>query len=113
MSDLFIRLYLDEDVSVVLAPMLRARGFDALTTGEAGNRAGRDDEQLAFATQSGRSIVTHNRVDLEKLAADYLASGQSHHGIFSAVLRPPREILLRLLKILDDVTAAEMKDQVR
>jgi len=50
---------------------------------------------------------------LEKLAADYLASGQFHHGIFSAVLRPPREILLRLLKILDDVTAAEMKDQVR
>ena len=39
MSGLFIRLYLDEDVDVLVAEMVRAHGFDALTTREAG-RAG-------------------------------------------------------------------------
>jgi hypothetical protein len=31
MSNLFIRLYLDEDVNVLVADLLKARGFDALT----------------------------------------------------------------------------------
>jgi hypothetical protein len=30
MSGLFIRLYLDEDVNVLVADLLNARGFDAL-----------------------------------------------------------------------------------
>ena len=32
-----IRLYLDEDVYSVLAPVLRERGFDVISTSEAGN----------------------------------------------------------------------------
>lgn len=36
MSDVFIRLYLDEDVNVLIADLLKARGFDALTTRDAG-----------------------------------------------------------------------------
>jgi hypothetical protein len=30
MSSLFIRLYLDEDVNVLVADLLKARGFDKL-----------------------------------------------------------------------------------
>lgn len=36
MSGLFIRLYLDEDVDVLVAEMVWAHGFDALTTGRRG-----------------------------------------------------------------------------
>jgi hypothetical protein len=36
MSRLFIELYLDEDVSVLVAKLVRALGFEAITTQEAG-----------------------------------------------------------------------------
>jgi hypothetical protein len=36
MSRLFIELYLDEDVDVLIAQLLRARGFVVVTTQEAG-----------------------------------------------------------------------------
>lgn len=32
---LFIELYLDEDISVLLAKLLRARGFEVITTQDA------------------------------------------------------------------------------
>ena len=35
MSNLFIRLYLDEDVNVLVADLLKARGFDAVTVRDA------------------------------------------------------------------------------
>ena len=42
MTRLFAELYLDEDVSVLLADLVRARGFVAITTQEA-SMAGNDD----------------------------------------------------------------------
>lgn len=42
MSDLFIALYLDEDVNVLVAALLRARGYDVLTTREEGRLAASD-----------------------------------------------------------------------
>jgi hypothetical protein len=49
MSRLFIELYLDEDVDVLVADLVRARGFEATTTQEAGRKGTGDDEQLAYA----------------------------------------------------------------
>jgi hypothetical protein len=46
---LFIELYLDEDVDVLIADLLRARGFSVLTTRDAGRLHATDEEQLAFA----------------------------------------------------------------
>lgn len=34
-TSLFIRLYLDEDVNVLVADLLKARGFDAITARDA------------------------------------------------------------------------------
>jgi hypothetical protein len=47
MSRLFIELYLDEDVDVLLAQWLRARGFVVMTTQEGGQLRHRDAEPLA------------------------------------------------------------------
>lgn len=113
MSRLFIRLYLDEDVDVLIAALLRARGFDTVTTAEAGNLGRSDDEQLAFASGQGMALLTHNRVDFENLARDRLAVGKPHGGILIAVRRRPHDIAQRLLVILNNVTADEMDDQVR
>jgi predicted nuclease of predicted toxin-antitoxin system len=113
MSRLFIELYLDEDVSVLVSRLVRARGFVATTTHDEGLHGRTDAEQLAHAASRQMSLLTHNRADFEALARDYLATGQTHHGIIIAVRRPPHEITRRLLAILNQVTADEMENQLR
>jgi predicted nuclease of predicted toxin-antitoxin system len=68
MSHLFIELYLDEDVDVLLAQLMRARGFVTVTTQEAGQLGNNDAEQLAYAISQHKTLLTHNRVDFEALA---------------------------------------------
>jgi len=111
-SRLFISVYLDEDVSVLLATLLRSRAYVAMTTQEAGHTGRSDAEQLAFATNGLMAILTHNRDDFEILARDYIASGRNHCGIIVAVRRPPYDIARRLLALLDRVTADEMDNQL-
>src|SRR5690349_17095642 len=112
MSQLFIELYLDEDVDVLIADLVRARGFAATTTQEAGNIGIGDEEQLAYSVSLQRAFLTHNRVDFEALAAAYYAAGNEHRGIIIAVRRSPYEIVQRLLLILNKVTTDEMKNQL-
>jgi len=71
MPSTFIRLYLDEDVSVLVGEMIRARGFDVLTTRDAGNLGASDRKQLEFSARDSRVLLTHNRVDFERLATQY------------------------------------------
>jgi hypothetical protein len=47
MTRLFITFYLDEDVDVLLADLVRARGFEVETTQKAGQIGKSDAEQLA------------------------------------------------------------------
>lgn len=110
---LFIELYIDEDVDVLVAELLRARGFDALTTRDAHHLHATDEEQLAFAAAEQRALLTHNRADFEALHQTYMDSGRHHTGILIAVRHPAYEIMRRLLLILNSVTADEMQDQVR
>jgi hypothetical protein len=86
-ADLFADLYLDEDVSVLVATLLRGRGLDAVTAvGE--HMLGLDDSaQLAHAAAMGRCVVTHNRVHFELLHRQYVASGRDHAGIIVATTR--------------------------
>jgi predicted nuclease of predicted toxin-antitoxin system len=111
-SGLFIEFYLDEDVSVLVAELLRARGFTALTTRQAGRRASTDREQLEYATSQSKVLLTHSRADFELLARECYASRRSHSGIVIAVRRPPQEIVRRLLVILNAITADEMCDRI-
>jgi predicted nuclease of predicted toxin-antitoxin system len=112
-SSLFISLYLDEDVNVLVANLLRARGFDATTVRDAGQLHAADAEQLAYAVSQGRALVRHNRADFEELVQQYFDSGQMHYEVILAVRRSPQEIAQRLLAILNQVTADEMQNQVR
>jgi hypothetical protein len=93
--------------------MLRARGFEALTTQEAGAIGSTDEDQLALAVSLGRTLLTHNRVDFERLVQRYFDAGDSHCGVIIAVRRSPQEIVQRLLVILNSVSADEMKNQLR
>jgi predicted nuclease of predicted toxin-antitoxin system len=112
-NSLFICLYLDEDVNVLVAQLLRAQGFDVTTARDAGQLQATDAEQLAYAVSQGRTLVTHNRTDFEELVVDYFNSGQIHYGVIFAVRRSPQDIAHRLIAILNQMTSDEMQNQVR
>jgi hypothetical protein len=112
-SALYIHLYFDEDVSVKIAENLRTRGFDVLTTVEAGMLGRDDDEQLLYAVSQRRAILTHNRLHFEEQHAGFLESGLRHYGIIIAKRRKPEELLKRLLLVLDSMSAEDMENQMR
>jgi predicted nuclease of predicted toxin-antitoxin system len=105
LAALYGRLYLDQDVPVQLAGMLRAQGVDVLTTLEAGVLGQSDPEQLATAVAASRVLVTHNRVDFEQLHLQYFTEGRPHFGIVVAAQRRDlgvtRDLLLGLLNRFD------------
>lgn len=109
---LFAELYLDEDVSVLVGALLKARGFDALTARDAGMLGQDDSDQLEHATSVERCIVTHNRVHFEQLHRQYVATGQEHHGIVVAARRTPQEIARRLAMLLNSFAADEFSNQL-
>ena len=113
MTSLFIELYLDEDVSVLVAELLRGRGFSALTAHSQGRLGLSDSDQLAYAVSLRRALLTHNRADFEALARRYVDEGREHNGLILARRYPPYELLRRLMRLLDQVTADEMKNQVK
>ena len=113
MSKLFIELYLDEDVDVLVAELLVRRGYSAVTARDTGKLGKDDNEQLAYAAHHECALLTHNRKDFEKLALAYFEAGQTHYGIILAVRRIPYEIVSRLIQLLNSVTADEFRNQIR
>lgn len=109
---LFAQIYLDEDVDVLVAELLRARGFSAETTQEAGCTGQTDRRQLAYAAEHERALLTHNRTDFEALHRGYVEEERTHHGIILANRRPPHKLTKRLLSLLDQETADELKNQL-
>jgi predicted transcriptional regulator len=64
-------LYANENFTLSAVLALRDLNHDVLTSRESGkaNQATPDDEVLAYATQSGRAVLTFNRRDFIKLHA--------------------------------------------
>jgi len=111
-NDLFIRLFLDEDVDVLIALLVRARQFEVLTVRDAGRLGRSDEDQLRFAASEGLTLVTHNRVDFEALVRRFSEMEQEHAGVIIAGRRSPYEVARRLLAVLDRVTSDEMRNNV-
>jgi predicted nuclease of predicted toxin-antitoxin system len=107
---LFAQLYLDEDVHVRIARIVQGHGFLVSTARRENMLGATDKEQLAFASDRGLVVVTHNRVDFEALARQYYEEGRDHAGIICAVRRSPRECATRLLALLNDRTASEFEN---
>jgi hypothetical protein len=104
-----VRFHLDEHVPFGVAAGLRRRGIDVTCAAEMGLVAVRDQEQLSFAAESGRVLVTQD--------ADFLRlhdGGIAHAGI--AYCQQGKltigGMLRRLLLIHDLMTAEEMQGRV-
>ena len=109
-----MRLYLDEGVLLELARQLRLRGYDVLTTQEAGMSGKSDPEQLAFATAERRAILTFDN-DYHELARQWFHQGRSHSGILVSQEYHPNEMrtLVNLcLSLLDRETEESMANAI-
>ncbi len=106
------KLHLNEHLSPRLAAQLRTYGFDVTSTLEMNMIATDDDEQLAYAASSQRAIVTFNHKDFSVRHDRYLETGQEHWGIILSTEESLDVLRRRLLKLLNTVTAEELKNQV-
>jgi len=107
-----IKLFLNEDVHSKLAKALRQRGFDAITTVEAGMLGTPDEEQLAFAVSQGRAILTFNRSDYARLHKWYAEHGWEHCGIIVSEQYPIGELLRRMLNLLMSLSIKDMRNRL-
>ncbi|MDQ3129242.1 MAG: DUF5615 family PIN-like protein [Acidobacteriota bacterium] len=112
MNKLFTEVYLDENVHVLIAKIIQSHGFKAVTTQDVGRKGASDIEQLEYAAGQGYAILTHDRFDFEELAAEYFAIGKNHCGIVILADNSPQEIARRIIAVLNDFTADEMKNQI-
>jgi predicted nuclease of predicted toxin-antitoxin system len=107
------KLHLNENLSPRLAEQLRQHGFDVTATAEKDMIETDDDTQLAFAASERRAIVTLNHKDFAVLHAEYIGAGRDHWGIVLSTEEPMNVMRHRLLKLLNTLTADNLKNQVR
>lgn len=96
-------LYLDENVDVQLAEMLKRAGCDARSALEAGraNQRISDEDQLAFATESGRAIFTHDAMDYAALVAAWHNAGRYHRGVILSRRKATPELYQAFLRLFE------------
>src|SRR3954453_12996093 len=114
-ESLFVRLYFDRHIIARLADDLRGRGYDVLTTEKAGLDTATDEQQLAFATDAGRAILTFNIRDFAPLHEQWSAAGRSHAGIIVPRQLGSRQygvLLQRMLRLLNHLTAEELTSNI-
>ena len=77
-----IDLYIDEDaMDGDTIKGLRLRGFDVLTASEARTQGFEDHQQLSFATEVNRVLMTFNKVDFQSIHTEWVSVGQLHAGL--------------------------------
>ncbi len=110
---LFIALYTDADVHGGLAAQIRRRGFDAISAYEADNASLDDPDQLEYAASQRRTILTCNAKDFVPLLEEWWQAGRKHYGVIASAQVPIGEMLRRVLRMLNTVSADDMEDGFR
>jgi predicted nuclease of predicted toxin-antitoxin system len=107
-----VQLFLDEDVHMALALALRRRGYDVVHAQEADRKGKSDAEQLAYAVEHSRCLVSFNVKDFVLLHNAYVDRGQEHWGILVSKHRPVGEVLRRLLRILQVFSQESIRNRL-
>jgi predicted nuclease of predicted toxin-antitoxin system len=108
----FAALYTDEDMSALVATLLRSRGLDITTVPEQATLGKTDREQLEFATAQSRCLLTHNRVDFERLHLQYMEEGRQHYGIIVVPQKNAYEVAQRIGVLVSTLMADEINNQL-
>jgi hypothetical protein len=108
-----LRVYLDQDVDVLLSDLLAAHGLDCQTALACGHIGWSDEAHLEFSSQDSRVIVTHNRRDFEQLALAWWGAKKEHGGIVLAFRRANTYDLVRhALPVLGTFDQQKWKNQL-
>jgi hypothetical protein len=105
-------LYTDEDVSALVATLLKSRGLDVITVPEQESLGKTDREQLEIATSLNHCLLTHNRVDFERIHFQYLEEGREHTGIIVVPQKNAYEVAQRVGILVSSLLADEIANQL-
>jgi predicted nuclease of predicted toxin-antitoxin system len=112
---LSIRLYFDHNANPRFVRDLRGEGFDAVAAIELGHQRLKDEDHLRWAADHRRTLFTYDKGDFSIIADAWITRGEDHAGIILSK-GPPLlsygEILRRLLRLLNEITAEEMINRV-
>lgn len=76
-----MRFYLDEDQSYRVARRARELGADVTSASEQGRMGLEDRDQLLFAAEEGRAIVTRNQRHFAPLTLEFQRRAMPHAGV--------------------------------
>jgi len=107
------KLLLDEQIWVYLATLLRNQGFDVYHVNEVGLDNTPDPEILRVAAEKHQAVVTFNTSDFIPLARQYWDEGKEHYGIVVSDEITQGELQGRVTKLLESVSAEDLKNIVR
>ena len=107
-----IALYLDEHIQLSLAEALRSRGIDILTTQEAHNTGLEDTQQLAFATDENRVLLSYNRRHFAQIHHRWMRIRRPHAGIVLSDQISIGIVLRRLMKLYFSLGSKEMANRL-
>ena len=108
-----IKLLLDEHIWTGLTEALKKRGYDALHILDT-DQGGLDDKPLlTFAASQGRAVLTYNVKHFAPLVSLWYEAGREHAGVIFSIQLPPSELLRQTLKLLEALSADELKNTAR
>lgn len=107
-----ISIYCDEDVDVLIKPLLEAKGFKVLTTLDEKLLGSTDNQQMNYAIRKGYVFLTHNRIHYEQLYSELIAKGITHPGIIIARRTNIYELARRVSRVLSGYTKESIKNKL-
>lgn len=105
-----IKLYMDEDISDLIAVILRSRGYDVVSAHEVEMRGKEDKEQLDYAIKGKRAILTFNARHFAPLAEQYYQDGKEHFGIIVSKKNNLSEMVSLVINMFKKATAEDLKN---
>jgi uncharacterized protein with PIN domain len=107
-----IKLYIDEDLTDRIAVTLRRKGFDAVSAHEVNMRGKTDKEQLEYATNQKRVILTRNVKHFVNLQREYFENSLHHDGIVVTNYLPLKELIRRITRFLNERCPEEIRNSL-
>ncbi len=107
-----IKLLLDEDVHAALSAALRKRGYDVVHVSELQRKGKEDHEQLNYASEQQRCLVSFNVKDFVLLHYDYIRRGQENFGIIVSKQLSVGQTLSKLLNISGRFSQETIKNRL-
>ncbi|MBN1583151.1 MAG: DUF5615 family PIN-like protein [Anaerolineae bacterium] len=100
-------------MDVKLAANLRDAGYDCVSAREVGNAALDDETQMVYAASEGRVLFTHNIQDFVPIFEHWWFANLDHPGMIVSQQIPLGELQRRIVRLLDTLSADEMKNNLR